>query len=65
MYSIARSPRCEGAHRALVLMEERDRIDQRQVLLVIAPQARASVGEGEPLGVRVQHLEGRSSRCAF
>ena len=37
----------------LVLVEERDRADQGQVLQVIAPRARLVVDERQPLGVGV------------
>ena len=36
-----------GAQHSLVLVQQRDRIDERQVLLVIAPRARAVIEEGE------------------
>jgi hypothetical protein len=50
---------------ALVLVQERDRVDQREILLVIAPQPRALIREGQRIGVGVADREGRSSRCAF
>ena len=44
-----------GLHLALVLVQQRDRVDQAQVLLVIAPRPRAVIEEGQPVGIRVHH----------
>ena len=43
---------------ALVLMKERDGVDQGQVFLVVPTRARALVEEGQPLGVGVDHGQG-------
>ena len=42
-----------GAQHSLMLVQERDRIDEGEVLLVIAPHARAVIEEGETVRVRV------------
>ena len=46
-----------GFEGALMLMQESDDINQRQVLLVIAAQARGLVGEGEVVRIGIQHVE--------
>ena len=48
MYSSVVSPRARSSSpRALILVEERDRTDEREVLDVIAPRARAIVEKGQ------------------
>ena len=42
----------------LMLVQQRDGVDQRQVLLVIAPRPRAVIKEGQAVGVGVHHREG-------
>ena len=42
---------------ALVLVQERERVDQREILLVIAPQARALIRERQRIGVGVSHRD--------
>ena len=47
MYSSGLPVALDGLHRPLVLVQQRDRADQRQVLHVIAPRARLAVEEGQ------------------
>src|SRR6185437_10784896 len=49
--------RLGGLHLTLVLVQERDGFDQREILLVIAPSARRSIEEGELLGIGVHDRE--------
>ena len=57
MYSIGLPARVTVFDLALVLVQQRDRVDQRQVLLVIAARARAIVEEGELVRVRIDHRQ--------
>ena len=41
----------------LVLAHKRNRVNQREVLLMVPAQPRRLVGEGEELRIRVQHLQ--------
>ena len=50
------------ADRPLVLVQQRNGVDQRQVLLLIAPQPHAGRGERQLLGVRVHDREGFQQR---
>ncbi len=44
-----------GLHRALVLIEQRDGADQRQILHVVAPHARKRVGKRQFIDKRIHH----------
>src|ERR1700758_3201921 len=50
-------PALEGTYRALMLVQEGDRIDEGQILLMIAPQPRGLIREGQPLRIWVQYLQ--------
>ena len=64
MYSIDCAAVRRRLHLALVLVQQRDRLDQRQVLLVIAPRARAVIEEGQPLGVRIHDRQAAAAAAA-
>ena len=44
-------------HAALMLVHEGDGVDEGEVLLVIAPQPRGLVGEGQELRIGVEHVQ--------
>ena len=44
----------EGLHLSLMLVQQGDRIDQGEILLMIAPGARTIIQEGQPVGIGVE-----------
>ena len=57
--SLARPRRPPGGLlRALMLVQQGQRINQGQILLVIAPRAGGAIDEGQPLGVGVDNGDG-------
>jgi hypothetical protein len=54
----------EGLHLSLMLVQQGDRIDQSEILHVIAPGARTIIQEGQPVGIGVTMARGSSNRCA-
>jgi hypothetical protein len=55
----------QAIDRPLVLVQQRDRTDERQILHVVAPGPRLVIEEGQPLSIWVDDMQGTQNRWAF
>ena len=44
-------------YRALILMQQSDGVDQRQIFFVVTPRAGGFAGKGQSLGIGIEHRQ--------